>query len=174
MMESWRQPDLPKTGWHLTYRRDMGRDPRKCPRCGGQRNRWQCCMSNDHVRGGLECCGICAAELENIGEDGEPRDKELATRITRRHEWLSQEWLISQHRNPYVVVDGIGVAIFRRGTKWGYSVAQEFGAETYRTRDDAKWAALDALERYLFQLEAEFLVQPRPTDEQLDAFLNGE
>ncbi len=102
---------------------------------------------------GVGC--IYAENMENDKVNPGRREKKLKTKARRRKKWSNREWRTSIKGNPYLNTEGFNLTIFpatgSRGLYWMLLVthresgASQFGRRRYRSEEEAKKAALDAL-----------------------------
>jgi len=96
---------------------------------------------------------VCASRMEDDYAGAKRREREWTVLAGRRAKWLNRAWQISEKGNPCLNTRGVKIVVFRRGDRWNYVLNKrdnrgrpQFGPSVYTTEDEAKLAALDALE----------------------------
>jgi len=112
-------------------------------------------MRHEHYPDVLECGRICAGRMECHYEDALERERPLINAAIRKSRWLSRRWNLSSRGNEYLkTCDGFHIVVFEKpdGT-WGGRVEDRWTGDDlmsrrkYKTSDDAKLAAFDAMVR---------------------------
>jgi hypothetical protein len=81
------------------------------------------------------------------------RESRLKSRARRRADLVRREWATSIKGNPYLKTRDFLVVLFKRGNSWSGAITNRqtdrkvFAKREYATLDEAKLAALKAMDR---------------------------
>jgi hypothetical protein len=149
----WSEPGLPHTGWRCIGVEDLGEPAHLCEMCEAMVVRYVHSMEHDDWPDVLDVGCVCAGNMESDPIGARRRETALKGRHKRRLRWLSDKrWCISAAGNDFInTADGFNVVVYARGVIWGARVEhrpsgyQRASRRPYRTSDEAKLAAFDAM-----------------------------
>ena len=144
----WKHEDVPHSGWHCVDVEDLGAPVGICEMCGYQIIRYAHYMEHPEY-GGLVCGCICAGRMEGDIEGAKRRENELKNRLARRVSFFKRKWKVSANGNDYLKLDDHLVVICRALSRgmWKFAIDNVFSEKAYETKERAKAAAFDQLER---------------------------
>lgn len=146
----WNRDDVPKSGWICVGITDLGAPTGVCQMCGHQIIRYVHHMVHP-LYGALNVGCVCAGKLEGDIEKAKRRENDFKNKETRRQNFLNRQWKESKNKNSYLKIkDHLIVLYFsERNKNWKYSFDNEFCVEVFKTKNEAKNAAFEALEKKL-------------------------
>lgn len=151
----WKDPAVPKEAWFCEEVKDLGSASLTCGMCERELIRYVHKMSHGDFGGCLSVGCICAGHMEGNLEGAKEREKYLRNRTSRRDKWLSRQWKSARRTgNPFLIVPKRGKTPAHRvnvfPSKYGQYSFMLDGVLSkvngwFKTEDDAKLAAFDAL-----------------------------
>jgi hypothetical protein len=150
----WSQPGVPHKGWTCVGVEDLEEPSKICEMCESVEIRYVHSMEHPEYPVILDVGCVCAEHME--GDYVTPREREATLRKAsrRRANWGKRTWHLSQNGNHYLNVDGFNLQVYPtsgRSPAWMIAVVnrttlvRQQGRRSYRSADDAKRAAFDAL-----------------------------
>ena len=151
----WSEPGVPHRGWICVDIEDLGEPSQFCEMCESAEIRYVHYMQHPEFPETLGVGCICAEHLEDDYVNPRLREKRLKSKSRRRRTWSRRKWNVSSKGNPYINMEGFNITVFpkqgKKGQCWSLCVsdrqsgAKQFGKRRYRSEEDAKKSALDAL-----------------------------
>ncbi len=144
----WERDDVPKTGWHCIGVTDLQAPVGICGMCGHQVIRYVHHMVHPHFHQ-IDAGCICAGKMEGNIERAKQRERDLKNKEARKESFMSRKWKNSKNNNSYLKIkDHLIVLYYSPEHKnWKYSLDNKFCEEVFRTKEEAKSAAFEALEK---------------------------
>ena len=144
----WERDDVPKTGWHCIGVTDLQAPVGICGMCGHQVIRYVHHMVHPHFHQ-IDAGCICAGKMEGNIERAKQRERDFKNKEARKESFMSRKWKNSKNNNSYLKIkDHLIVLYYSPEYKnWKYSLDNKFCEEVFRTKDEAKIAAFEALEK---------------------------
>ena len=146
----WNRDDVPKTGWQCCGVTDLGAPCGVCQMCGHQIIRYVHHMVHPEF-GSLEVGCFCAGKLEGDVEKAKRRENDLKNFEARRQNFMTRKWKKSKNNNSYLKIKDHLIVLYysQRNRNWKYSLDNAFSVEVFETKEEAKSAAFEALEKAL-------------------------
>ena len=150
----WNDPTVPHSGWTCVDVIDFGRPCKVCEMCGHQIIRYGHEMIHPEYRSLIVGC-ICAGKMEGNIEAAKEREREFRNKMSRRKSFNTRKWKTSAKGNQYLKISNHVVVLYQVKDKegndrgWQYSIDSEFCRTRYKTKELAKDAAFDELEKEL-------------------------
>lgn len=146
----WERDDVPKTGWHCTGVTDLGQPVGICEMCGHQIIRYVHHMSHPNYRS-LNVGCICAGKMEGNINAAKRREQDFKNKQARKENFRKKKWKISKNNNKYIKVKEHLIVLYFNSiyNNWKYSIDNVFCVEVFKTEEEAKDAAFEALEKKL-------------------------
>lgn len=146
----WKRDDVPKSGWVCQGVTDLGAPVGICQMCGYQVIRYVHHMYHENY-GYLDAGCICAGKMEGNIDAAKQREREIKNKAQRRESFQKRRWKISRNGNSYVKYKNHIVVLYQRKSDgiWKYSIDNVFCVEIFESRDEAKDAAFEALEKII-------------------------
>jgi hypothetical protein len=152
----WSQAGVPHRGWTCIDIEDLDAPSAICEMCETQEIRYVHHMTHPDYPDQLGCGCVCAGRMEEDYEGAKRRETALRNAAGRKRRWLTRQWRVSGHGNPYINADGYNVVVFpiragRKAGTWGFRVTNRMTDDTlpsrrpYPTADAAKLRAFDAI-----------------------------
>lgn len=149
----WDDPSVPKSGWVCTGVTDLGAPVGLCEMCCRQIIRYVHHMVHPQY-GAMDVGCVCAGKMEGDPERARRREQECKNREARRETFMNRPWKQSRNQNPYLKVKDHLIVLYENRNReardfgmWKYSIDNVFSPEVFRTKEEAKLAAFEALER---------------------------
>jgi hypothetical protein len=150
----WSQPGVPHKGWTCVGVEDLEEPSQICEMCESVEIRYVHNMEHPDYPAILNVGCVCAEHME--GDYVRPRQREASLRKAsrRRSNWHKRTWSLSQTGTHYLNTDGFNLQVYPvSGRSRGWMIAvvnrttlhRRQGQKSYRSADDAKRAAFDAL-----------------------------
>ncbi len=146
----WERADVPKTGWKCVGVTDLGSPSGVCEMCGRHIIRYVHHMVHPHYKS-LDVGCICAGKMEGNLERAKKREAEFKNKEERRKNFKKRKWKVSKNGNNFLKIKEHLIVLYYNDKykNWKYSLDNKFCVEVYRTKDEAKNAAFEALESAL-------------------------
>lgn len=147
----WSEPGVPQKGWSCVGVEDLGSPDAFCEMCHVQEIRYVHYMVHPEYAGQLAVGCVCASKMSDDYVNPERRERELRNQASRRSRWLTRKWRVSRKGNDFLNTDGFNIAIFQTARGWTFRIVRESDdakftyKKVYRTQDEAKLAAFDAM-----------------------------
>jgi hypothetical protein len=141
-------------GWECVDFEDLGDLTGTCDMCETQAIRYVHYMQHPNYTGLVGAGCICAEKMSGDYEGPKRREAAAKSAVTRRARWLGRRWMYSRNGNPYIKTDGFHIVIYPQGPDWKaliedtVSNKKRFSRRTFKTQDQAKLAAFDAMIRF--------------------------
>lgn len=150
----WSQPGVPHKGWTCVGIEDLDEPSQICEMCDSVEIRYVHQMEHPEYPAILSVGCVCAEHME--GDYVRPREREATLRKAsrRRSNWQNRMWNLSRTGTHYLNTDGFNLqvyAIIGRAPGWMIAVENRLslqrrqGRKSYKSADEAKRAAFDAL-----------------------------
>jgi hypothetical protein len=150
----WSQPGIPHKGWNCVGIEDLEQPSQVCEMCESVEIRYVHQMEHADYPTILNVGCVCAEHME--GDYVGPRRREATLRKAsrRRSNWHKRTWNLSQSGTHYLNADGFNLQVYPvagRSPGWMVAVVKRAslqrrqGRKTYKSADEAKRAAFDAL-----------------------------
>lgn len=143
----WKREDVTKTGWVCTGVIDLGAPVGVCEMCGHQIIRYVHNMYHpDYGTLGVGC--VCAGKMEGNIEKAKRREQDFKNKESRKENFRNRKWKTSKNNNSYIKIkDHLIVLYYNKSyDNWKYSIDNVFCTEVFKTREEAMYAAFEALE----------------------------
>ena len=144
----WKRDDVPKTGWVCKGVTDLGGPYGICQMCGYQIIRYVHHMYHPSY-GYIDAGCVCAGRMEGNIDAAKQRERAAKNKASRRESFKKRKWKTSRNGNSFIKIKDHIIVLYHRKTDdvWKYSLDNVFCIEVFETKDEAKMAAFDALER---------------------------
>lgn len=150
----WSQPGVPHKGWTCIGSEDLEEPSQICEMCESVEIRYVHQMEHPEYPAILSVGCVCAEHME--GDYAGPREREATLRKAsrRRSNWQKRTWNFSQGGTYYLNTDGFNLQVYAvsgRSPGWMIAVVNRSslqrrrGRKSYKSADEAKRAAFDAL-----------------------------
>lgn len=147
----------PLTGWtclsthFMTDDTHPGGASKTCEVCGKEAAEIGFILTHPGHTGSLRSGRRCAERLTGQPFLIRTLERQARTRASLLRQWLKRKWRVSARGNPYIIVGGMNLGLFRQNGRWRARIEGEFSEKTFSTELDAK---IDLLESYLKRLES--------------------
>jgi hypothetical protein len=154
MSGKWDDPAVPHRGWQFVDMADLEEPCFECEMCETQIISYQHELWHPGYGTLLVGC-VCAGHMMGDLAGARAREADFKKHMSRRSRWLTRAWRTSRKGNDYLNTrDGFHVVVFPCGARWtgrfedkGTGICRA-SRPSYATKDDAKLAVFDAIERY--------------------------
>lgn len=146
----------PADGWVWTEALDLLEETGKsravapCPVCHEEKSRFIHILTHPAFSESLRAGRKCAEKLTGDSAGIKAREERLKIQSSLRRSWLKRKWRLSAKGNPYIIIDGLNLGIFRQSGRWSARIDGVFSEKTFSTEQEAK---LELLRAYLKKLE---------------------
>jgi hypothetical protein len=148
----WTQRGVPHKGWRCVDIEELEEQDHLCEMCEARHVRFVHVMEHPTYRETLRVGCVCAGHMEEDPVRARKREADYKTERSRRLRWLQRTWRVSASGNEFLNTnDGFNVVIFAKGSIWAGRIEhrssgyQRTSKRPYRTSDEAKLAAFDAM-----------------------------
>ena len=143
----WKRDDVPHAGWECEGIEDLGEPAGICEMCGYQIIRYAHHMYHKDY-GRLVAGCVCAGKMEGNIEAARKREADLKGRQSRQARFYQRAWKRSQKGNEYLKINGNLVVLYQLpNRRWKYSLNNQFGKDSYESRDKVLKAVFEELEK---------------------------